>query len=302
MKRSIVLLCFFLSIQLYGQDVIVMKDGSTVLSKVIEVEEKEVKYKKHSNIDGPVYTIKKENILSINYENGERDDYGDVRKQEENQHVKSSVLLGKGTNIPVQLLNNVKATDVQVGQNLGFKVASDIIVDGVKVIPNEALVTGIVYESKRSSWWGTRGRLGVLIKDICLPNGETIPVRSGDIYVKGKNRTALSVLLFCFVTIPACFVCGGKAMLPSGYTMTVEVANDVAFDKDGNPLYGTRMGNLEDENFYPLNADIEMKNGLILKKVVVLYIDDEVVIYKSKKESSGTERELKRKDIKVIMY
>lgn len=60
----------------YSQDVIVKKDGSTILSKVLEVSSSEVKYKKYSNQDGPIYSISSSNIQVINYENGEKETFG----------------------------------------------------------------------------------------------------------------------------------------------------------------------------------------------------------------------------------
>ena len=59
----------------YAQDVIVKKDGSTILSKVVEIGSAEVKYKKFSNQDGPMYTILKTEIQAINYENGEKESF-----------------------------------------------------------------------------------------------------------------------------------------------------------------------------------------------------------------------------------
>ena len=56
-----------------AQDVIVKKDNSTILSKVIKISPTEIEYKKWSNQDGPTYTINISDVSSINYENGERD-------------------------------------------------------------------------------------------------------------------------------------------------------------------------------------------------------------------------------------
>ena len=47
-----------------AQDVIVKKDGSTVVSKVLEVNQDDIKYKKYSNLDGPTYTIYKKEITA----------------------------------------------------------------------------------------------------------------------------------------------------------------------------------------------------------------------------------------------
>ena len=58
-----------------AQDVIVKKDGSTILSKVIEIGTTEVKYKKWNNLNGPNYTISKSEVQTINYENGEKETF-----------------------------------------------------------------------------------------------------------------------------------------------------------------------------------------------------------------------------------
>ena len=134
------------------------------------------------------------------------------------------VTVKAGTIVPLQIVNPVKAADVSVGQKVAFRVSRDINVDGVTAIPFGTLVNGNVYEAKKSSWWGTKGRLGIKINELIAPNGEIIPLTNGDIYVTGKNRTTLSVLLFCFVTIPACFICGSKAEIPYGYELQANIA------------------------------------------------------------------------------
>ena len=134
------------------------------------------------------------------------------------------VTVKAGTLVPLQIVNSTKAADVSVGQKVAFRVSRDINVDGMTVIPYGTTVNGTVYEAKKSSWWGTKGRLGIKISEMFGPNGEMIPLMNGDVYVTGKNRTTLSVLLFCFVTIPACFICGSKAEIPNGYEIQANVA------------------------------------------------------------------------------
>lgn len=58
-----------------AQDVIVKKDSSTILSKVVEISSTEIKYKKWSNQDGPTYLININEVMSINYANGEIDKF-----------------------------------------------------------------------------------------------------------------------------------------------------------------------------------------------------------------------------------
>lgn len=67
--------CLLIALAVHAQDVIVRSDGSTILAKVQKVTKNEVEYKKHSNPEGPTYTISVTEILSINYENGEKDTF-----------------------------------------------------------------------------------------------------------------------------------------------------------------------------------------------------------------------------------
>ena len=55
-KLYFVLFVSFLSQIVLAQDVIVKRDGSSIISKVLEVNTDDVKYKKFSNLNGPTYT------------------------------------------------------------------------------------------------------------------------------------------------------------------------------------------------------------------------------------------------------
>lgn len=70
MKRFfmiIVLLCA--SLITIAQDIIVKKDGSTIQSKIIQTNGTVIWYKEWSNQNGPVYSIDKSEVDSINYQN-----------------------------------------------------------------------------------------------------------------------------------------------------------------------------------------------------------------------------------------
>lgn len=75
------------------------------------------------------------------------------------------VTVKAGTLIPLQISAPTKAADVKVGQKVAFKVSRDVNVDGVTAIPYGTIVDGTVYEAKKSSWWGTKGRLGIRITE-----------------------------------------------------------------------------------------------------------------------------------------
>lgn len=73
MKKILFILMLLSATTAFAQDVIVKKDGSTILSKVLEITTTEVKYKKFSYLNGPTYSIAKSEIQAINYENGEKE-------------------------------------------------------------------------------------------------------------------------------------------------------------------------------------------------------------------------------------
>ena len=75
MRKILFLLMLLSATSTFAQDVIVKKDGSTIVSKVLEITSTEVKYKKFTNLNGPTYTIAKTELKAINYENGEKETF-----------------------------------------------------------------------------------------------------------------------------------------------------------------------------------------------------------------------------------
>lgn len=57
----------------YAQDIIVTKDGSLIEAKVTEIGDTNIKYKKWSNQNGPIYTLNINQVFSIKYQNGEKE-------------------------------------------------------------------------------------------------------------------------------------------------------------------------------------------------------------------------------------
>ena len=63
----------FCCIKSYSQDKLFKPDGTKLEVKVLEVTQTEIKYKKWSNQDGPIYTINKNEVMMILYQNGENE-------------------------------------------------------------------------------------------------------------------------------------------------------------------------------------------------------------------------------------
>lgn len=62
----------------YSQDVITKKNGEDIKAKVVEVTISEIKYKLFENLDGPIFTTSKSEILMIRYANGSKSLFNDV--------------------------------------------------------------------------------------------------------------------------------------------------------------------------------------------------------------------------------
>ena len=69
---SIITMLLFTNI-ITSQDVITKKTGEDIQSKIIEVTQNEVKFKKFDNIDGPIFSMLKSEILMVRYKNGTKD-------------------------------------------------------------------------------------------------------------------------------------------------------------------------------------------------------------------------------------
>lgn len=144
---------------------------------------------------------------------------------------KNEVTLQAGTIVPLQAVSSVRASKVEKGQSIEFRVTRGIVVDGELIIPAGMIVKGKVYQAKKSKWVGTKGRLGIKIDYLELPSGQNVPLTSSDIYITGKNRTALSVITSFFFT-PCLFICGSKAEMPAGYHVDAMVANSITISID----------------------------------------------------------------------
>jgi len=71
---------FFAVNNVMSQDIITNKNGDEIKSKVLEITQTEIKYKKIGNANGPTYTIPKSDVFMIKYENGEKDVFGENNK------------------------------------------------------------------------------------------------------------------------------------------------------------------------------------------------------------------------------
>ncbi|MDE5560540.1 MAG: hypothetical protein K2J00_01870 [Bacteroidaceae bacterium] len=65
------------SLSMSAQDILVRKGGDVENVKVLEVTPTEVKFKKFNNQNGPTFTERRSNLISVKYENGEVQKFND---------------------------------------------------------------------------------------------------------------------------------------------------------------------------------------------------------------------------------
>lgn len=133
-----------------------------------------------------------------------------------------TVTVKSGTIVALESVKELRAADAHVGETIDFKLLRDVKVDGQVAIPAGTIAKGTVYEAKRSSCFGTKGRLGIKLRYLTLDSGDVINFASSDIYIQGKNRTPVSIIVFCVSLLP--IPCGSKAVLPVGYECEATIA------------------------------------------------------------------------------
>lgn len=90
MKINFRFIILWMALLIYGssaiaQDTIIFNDGSVERTKILEINDNEVKYKKWDNLDGPLYSANKSTITTINYQNGTSEKFFQQKQIEQQQ-------------------------------------------------------------------------------------------------------------------------------------------------------------------------------------------------------------------------
>lgn len=79
MKKLLLFLLLIMSASnIQAQDVIVKKDGSTVVCRVVEVNSLEIVYKKWTDLNGSNYVMNRADASAINYQSGKKENLGEM--------------------------------------------------------------------------------------------------------------------------------------------------------------------------------------------------------------------------------
>lgn len=174
MKRILLLLMLLCSIGVSAQDVIVKKDGSTIVCRVVEVNQTNVVYKKWSNQQGPNYVIAKDEVASVNYENGEKDVFEETTSTPAKNTVIAPVIQnnnGQQTVSDDALLKMVSKPNKNVNIQRAKKIKKAGFIAGPVLVAGGLLMT-ITGSSKE--WYGNSSHLenpGLLAGGVVLLAG-----------------------------------------------------------------------------------------------------------------------------------
>ncbi|MDO9340508.1 MAG: hypothetical protein Q7T72_08285 [Bacteroidales bacterium] len=138
----------------FAQDKIYKTDRTIIEAKVQEVGDAEIKYKKFSNLNGPIYILKKEDVSMIVYENGEKEVYNQVQSNQQKipkQTMASPVAVNGNADLIVTLNgNNINCTIDRVDKTL---ISYHIMRRGLFPIPKGTIAMAQVIKYFYKQQW-----------------------------------------------------------------------------------------------------------------------------------------------------
>ncbi|MGV3538528.1 MAG: hypothetical protein ACO1OQ_01880 [Rufibacter sp.] len=72
---TLLLLVFVFTVGAQAQDIIVKVDKTEIKAKVLEIDETHIKYKQWEFLDGPTYSVRKNEVFMVIYKNGKRETF-----------------------------------------------------------------------------------------------------------------------------------------------------------------------------------------------------------------------------------
>lgn len=124
------------------------------------------------------------------------------------------VKIPAGTIVVVQTLRSISSETAKGDEIVELQVASDVIVDGIRVIAAGAPATGAIEELESSQMLGQEGRVAVAINSARAVDGTNVPL-TGRISSRGKDEMTGTVVgaIFCPLFL---LNRGGEAAIATG--------------------------------------------------------------------------------------
>lgn len=202
MKRLIpFLLIIFCANTIFAQDIIVTKKSEKIEAKITDVEQDRIKYKKFNYQEGPTYTIKKSEIASVIYQNGDVETFSEEEVSASTSAPTSSNDFVKGQCSHISI-SSKSLFGGDKAKLRGFVLGEPVAGLSDREIENKIRTGELVFYEDRD------------FKDYLEENDR-------EAYYKLKQGFALQVSGYvCFVT--GCAVC-------LSFSLTSQIANDIDF-------------------------------------------------------------------------
>ena len=111
LKKLFFVFVLALAQHVFSQDTIFKRNGEVIASKVLEINTAEIKFRKTSNLTGPVYSEARNEVLRIKFENGVVDTINESAVIKKEVITNAAILVAYnslGGPIPVDAMRHVR--------------------------------------------------------------------------------------------------------------------------------------------------------------------------------------------------
>lgn len=139
-----------------------------------------------------------------------------------------------GTEIEIQLQNNLSGQEAKVGDLVDFTVVRPVIVNGVTIIEKDASARARVTTAKKAGRWGKAGKLEWAMQDVQAVDGNRIPARFSKRALGDSKGGTVAVAAVATTVLlgPIGLLWGLKkgkpAIIPAGNRYSVFVSGDTS--------------------------------------------------------------------------
>jgi hypothetical protein len=145
----------------------------------------------------------------------------------------SGLVLRAGTPVPLVTSADLSSRTARQGQRFDLAVASDVLVDGMVVIPKATRATGEVARIVEKGMFGKAGKLEVRILFLELA-GRRIRLDGGT-GEKGESGLGVSAVAVVLVGALGGFVTGKSAVIPAGTSFSGYIYEDLPLKRARAP-------------------------------------------------------------------